>query len=397
LTPSRRRGFGAGLALGLLAGIVAAVAAGLVGGWLDFSSNDDPVAQARQVIEDNYYKEPDSTALDDSSIDGMVSGLRKRYDDKFSHYFTADQLKIFEEQTSGQFPGVGLSVTEVKEGLRVSRVFPNTPAAKAKMSEGDVITEVDGKSIAGVASDVSTAMIRGPVGTSVDLTVQPVDGGKPEQLTIERANVRIPAVASTIKRDPEGDKIGYVAFATFSSGAHGELRDAIDGVYRRGAQGLVLDMRSNGGGLLNEAVLCASIFLDKGVNVVSTRSRTQGDQDYAAVGDPVEPHPTVVLVNRDTASAAEILTAAMKQNDIATVVGTRTYGKGVFQEVMNLPAGGALDLTIGQYLTSDGSSILGVGVKPSVRVEDAPKTRPDAEALDRALRVVGDDVAQSGN
>jgi carboxyl-terminal processing protease len=170
------------------------------------------------------------------------------------------------------------------------------------------------------------------------------------------------------------------------------LRSAIEGLYRRGAEGLVLDMRVNGGGLLNEAVLCASIFLDKGVNVVSTKSRTQGDQEYAAVGDPIDPHPTVVLVSRNTASAAEILTAALKQNDLATVVGTRTYGKGVFQEVLHLAAGGALDLTIGQYLTSDGSSILGVGVKPNVRVEDDPKTDEDDEALDRALTVVGDGI-----
>ncbi len=134
-------------------------------------------------------------------------------------------------------------------------------------------------------------------------------------------------------------------------------------------------------------MLSASIFVEDG-NIVSTRSRTEGEHDYQAVGDAIEPKPTVVLVNRDTASAAEILTAALKENDLATVVGTRTYGKGVFQEVMDLPAGGALDLTIGQYLTADGTSILGVGVKPDVRVEDDPDTSKD-EALDRALAVLG--------
>jgi carboxyl-terminal processing protease len=393
LTSSRWRGFGAGLVLGLLGGVVAVVVAGLVGGWLDFSTEGDPVTDARQVIEDNYFHDPDRTALNDASINGMVSDLRKTYDDKFSHYFNADQLKIFEEQTSGRFAGVGLSVTEVPDGLRVSAVFPDTPAKEAGIRAGDVITGVDGKPIAGVSSEVSTSRIRGPIGTSVDLTVKPANGGKPEQVTVKRASVRIPAVASHMERDSDGDKVGYVAFATFSSGAHAELREAIEGVYRRGAQGLVLDMRGNGGGLLNEAVLCASIFLDKGTNVVSTRSRTQGDNDYPAVGDPIDAHPTVVLVNRDTASAAEILTAALKENDLATVVGTRTYGKGVFQEVMHLPAGGALDLTIGQYLTSDGTSILGVGVKPSVRVEDDPDTAGDDEGLDKALQVVGDGIA----
>jgi carboxyl-terminal processing protease len=393
LSSNRGRGFGAGIVIGLVAGIVAAVVAGLVGGWLDFNPNSDPTAQARQVIEDNYFEEPNGEALDDSSIDGMVEGLRKRYDDKFSHYFNADELKIFEEQTSGQFAGVGLSVTEIPAGLRVSGVFPNTPAADAGIKTGDVVTEVDGESIAGVASDVSTSEIRGPIGTSVDLTIKPADGGKPEQVTVERANVRIPAVDSRMVRDPEGEKVGYVNFSTFSQGAHGELRKAIDDLYRDGAEGLVLDMRINGGGLLNEAILSASIFYDEG-NVVSTTSRTQGDQDYPAVGnDPIEPRPTVVLVSRNTASAAEILTAALQQNDLATVVGTRTYGKGTFQEVMHLPAGGALDLTIGQYLTADGTSILGEGVKPDVRVADDPDTKDVDEGLERSLEVVGDEIA----
>ncbi len=402
MTPDRRRGFGAGIVLGLVAGIAAAVGFGLAGGWLEFDSDTDPVVQAREVIEANYFKDPDRTTLNDASIDGMVSDLRKRYEDKFSHYFTAEELKLFEEQTSGQFAGVGLSVTEVPAGLRISRVFPNTPAEEAELSEGDVITAVDGKSIAGVSSEVSTSRIRGEIGTSVEITVKPVEGGKPRDLTLERANVRIPAVDASLQRDPEGDKVGYVFFHTFSEGAHGELRQAIDGLYRRGAEGLVLDMRGNGGGLLNEAVLCTSIFLEDGT-VVSTQSRTQGDQQFDAVGNAIDPRPTVVLVNRDTASAAEILTAALQQNDLATVVGTRTYGKGVFQEVLHLPAGGALDLTIGQYLTSDGSSILGEGVKPNVRVEDdpdtendgEPDTRGDDEALDRALEVLGEDVAES--
>ena len=198
----------------------------------------------------------------------------------------------------------------------------------------------------------------------------------------------MPADDGTIRRGPDGEKLAYVRFATFSEGAHGELREEIERLYRRGAEGLVLDLRGNGGGLLNEAVLSASIFLEDG-NVVSTRSRTQGDKDYPAVGDAIDPRPAAVLVNRDTASAAEILTAALQQNDLAEVVGTRTYGKGTFQEVMDLPAGGALDLTVGEYLTADGTSILGEGVKPNVRVEDDRATASKDEALERALEVVG--------
>jgi carboxyl-terminal processing protease len=391
VSADRRSGFRSGLVLGLIAGLLIASAVALFTDVFGEDAGDDPITTARQVIEDNYYKEPDESKLNDSSISGMVDDLRKRYHDKFSHYFTAAELKLFEEQTSGRISGIGLTVSEVPKGLRIASVLPDSPAKAAGLQEGDLITQVDGKSIAGVASEVSTARIKGPPGTEVRLRIVPADGSKPYDLPIERAQVRVPAVDGVIRRE-DGDKVAYVRFATFSDGAHGELRDTIERLYRRGAEGLVLDMRGNGGGLLNEAVLCTSIFVEDG-NVVSTRSRTQGDQDYGAVGDALEPRPTVVLVNRDTASAAEILTAALKQNDLATVVGTRTYGKGVFQEVMNLPAGGALDLTIGQYLTANGTSILGVGVKPDVRVEDDAHTPDDDEGLDRALQVVGDQIA----
>ncbi len=253
-----------------------------------------------------------------------------------------------------------------------------------------MIVAVDGKSIAGVPSDVSTAGSRVRRGPRSSCGSSPRTGASPTSVTLERADVRVPAVEGEIRRTPDGEKVAYVRFATFSEGAHGELRDEIERLYRRGAEALVLDLRDNGGGLLNEAVLSTSVFLEDG-NVVSTRSRTQGDRDYPAAGDALDPRPTVVLVNRGTASASEILTAALQQNDLAEVVGTRTYGKGTFQEMIDLPAGGALDLTIGEYLTADGTSILGEGVKPDVRVADDPESRDD-EGLDRALEVVGEQL-----
>ena len=390
MTPdsARRSSFGFGLAAGLVLGLaLAALAAWLLGAF--DTDADDPVVQAREVIEDNYFRAPDTGRLDEASIGAMVDELRRRYDDRFSHFFTREQLREFIAATEGRFSGVGLTVTEVSKGLRVATVFPDTPAEQAGLAEGDLIVGVDGESIAGVPSDVSTAQIKGPPGTEVDLRVVPADGGRSRVLTVERADVRIPAVKGAIRRAPGGEKVAYVQLFGFSSGAHGELRDQLEDLYRRGAESVVLDLRDNGGGLLNEAVLTSSVFLEDG-NVASTRSRTQGDRDYPAAGDALDPRPTVVLVNRGTASASEILTAALQQNGLAEVVGTRTYGKGTFQEVIELPAGGALDLTIGEYLTSDGSSILGTGVRPDVRVADDPETQKDDEALERALEVVGE-------
>ncbi len=372
--PDRGGGFGRGLLIGLAAGLVVALAIAGLTTLLDTEPSLDE--QARDVIEQKYFKEVDADTLESASVKGMVAELRKRYDDRFSHYFGPKALEELNAATSGEFSGVGLTVTEVKEGLRVASVLDDSPAQDAGVKRGDLILAVDGKSIAGDPADVSAAKIKGEPGTEVELRIEPVTGGKPRDLTMSRAQVRVPAVDGEIREiGPPGDrrKIAYVRYATFSEGSHGELREEIERLYRQGAEGLVLDLRGNGGGLLNEAVLSASIFVDEGV-IVSTSSRADGDTDYEAVGGALDPKPTVVLTNRDTASAAEILAAALDDYELATLVGTRTYGKNTVQEILNLPAGGALDLTIGEYVTSEGESLAGGGVEPEV------KSRDDLEA-----------------
>ncbi len=380
------RSFGSGVVIGLVGGLVLATLIVALAQVLLDDDSDDAISEARSTIEANYFEPVDPDRLDEASVRGMVDELRKQHDDRFSHYFTPEQLKVFEASTSGRFSGVGLTVTGVPRGLRVARVLPDTPAERAGIEEEDLIVAVDGESIAGVPSEVSTARIKGPAGTEVELRILPAAGGPAREVAVERADLRLPAVNGAIRR--AGDrKVAHVRFFTFSEGAHGDLRDTIEDLYRRGAEGMVLDLRGNGGGLLNEAVLSASVFVEDG-EIVSTESRTQGDRTYDAVGEAIDPRPTVVLVDRGTASAAEILAAALETYDLATVVGTRTFGKGTFQEVIELDAGGALDLTIGEYLTADGTSILGEGVEPQVRAQDDPRTEGDDEALDRALQVL---------
>ena len=377
----RRAGFITGLATGAA---LAAAGITLVVALTEDDFSDLPLTeQAQQVIEDNYFKPVDEDELSQDSVRAMVAALRKRYDDLFSHYFDPEELSEFDAATSGEFKGVGLTVNEVPRGLRIADVLPDSPAEAAKLSVGDLIVAVDGKSIKGVSSQVSTARIKGEPGTPVDLRVVPAAGEKPRDVTLERAVVRLPVATGRIVRTDSQDKVAYVHFAGFSEGAHGELRNEIDRLYRRGAEGLVLDMRANGGGLLNEAVLSASLFVEEG-DVVTTRSRTEGETIYDATGGAFDPRPTVVLINRDTASAAEILTAAIQSYDLGTVVGQHSYGKGTFQQVIHLPAGGALDLTIGEYLTADGVSLAGEGVQPDVHAVDRPSTHRD-EALDVAI------------
>ena len=383
----------AGLIVGLLAGLWLGTRGDDLGEIGDLVGVDrTPSEEALDVIEDSYFKEVDASRLEDSSIRGMVSELRRRFDDRFSHYFNPGQLRQFEENTSGSFSGIGLSVREVKQGLTVTTVFEDTPAEDAGIREGDVIRAVDGRSIAGEPADVATGMIKGPPGTTVELRVLNPQAGRTRAVSLERAEVRVPIVEGELRR-AGGRRVAYVQLGGFSEGAHGELRAEVERLYRRGAEGLVLDLRGNGGGLLNEAVLTSSVFIEDGV-IVSTSGRTQPDQDYRAVGDALDPRPTVVLINRDTASAAEILAAALGERDLATVVGTRSFGKGSFQEVIELESGGAIDITVGEYLTSDGRSLAGEGVRPEVQAKDDPETRRDDEGLRRGLEVLGRELGQ---
>ncbi len=386
MTKDERR---SGFIQGLISGAVVALAVVALVAALTRDGGDSLADDARAVIEENYFKEVDGTDLDQDSVRGMVDGLRERYDDRFSHYFDPEQLEEFNASTSGEFSGVGLTVNEVPKGLRVADILPDSPAEASDLAAGDVITHVDGRSIEGLPSDVSRARIVGEPGTEVELTVEPAAGGEPFDLTLERATVRVPAVEGEIRR-ANGQEVAYVRFFGFSRGAHGELRSEIERLYREGAEGLVLDLRANGGGLLNEAVLSSSIFVEEG-DVVTTRSRTRGEQIYDATGGALDPRPTVVLINRDTASAAEILASAISSYDLGTIAGEPSFGKGTFQEVIQLPDGGAVDLTIGEYLTADGVSLAGEGIKPDVRAVDDPKT-PRDEGLQRALRALAPEL-----
>jgi carboxyl-terminal processing protease len=343
-------------------------------------------AEATELIQDNYYRPVGQAELGNSSLQGMVRGLRKRFHDRFSDYFSPENLEHFNEEISGHFSGIGIVITPVKRGLRADQVFHGSPAERAGIEVGDVIVAVDGNSIAGIDSGTATEKIKGPEGTDVVVGVLDPKTGKDRDVRLTRAQVSLPNVTSRVKT-VDGRKLGYVRFESFSEGAHAELRKAVEKVEGEGAEGVVLDLRGNGGGLLEEAVLTASIFLPKGQVVVSTDSRTQGHAVYETVGENLPKLPVVVLIDRNTASAAEILTAALADDAHATVVGTRSYGKGVFQQEVDLSNGGALKLTIGEYFTPDGVNLAGKGIHPDVQARDDLRTKVD-EGMQRALRVL---------
>ncbi|HEY5816221.1 MAG TPA: S41 family peptidase [Solirubrobacterales bacterium] len=384
--------------LGLVAALLSVLAAGL---WLgghpakmppplrDVFVDDSAglTAEASELIEDNYYRRVAQGNLIDSSLQGMVRGLRRRYGDRFSEYFSAELLARFNEELAGRFSGIGLTVTGVEDGLRVSSVFAGSPAERAGIEVGETIVSVDGRSIAGLDTDAATALIKGPEGTEVTVGVRSGDGDGTRRERLVRAEISVPVVSGRIET-VEGEKLGYVRLSAFSEGAHGALRQEVERLQRRGARGLVLDLRANGGGLLDEAVLTASVFLPEGARVVSTESRSQGGAVYEAKGGNLPALPIVVLIDRNTASAAEILAAALADEMGAEIVGTRSFGKGVFQQEIDLSNGGALKLTVGEYFTPDGENLAGKGIEPDVPARDLPGTTGLDEARERALGVL---------
>ena len=350
---------------------------------------DDQTATLNEgldVIEQDYYRKVDRDTLVDDSLAGAVARLR----DRFSTYLSPDEFRRYQDSSHGEFSGVGMEVTEVPAGLRISRVFPGSPAQKAGLRRGDVIVAVNGKSIAGVSSQRTTSLIRGRPGTKVTLTWRH-DGQRVTQ-RVERAKVDAPSVTSSL-RTVNGVKLGVVELSGFTSGAHGEVRGAVDKLRDRGAKGIVLDLRGNGGGILDEAVLVASVFISDGT-IVSIDGRHRDRRVYRASGGAIPRSvPVDVLVDEGTASASEIVAGAIQDRKRGEVVGTRTFGKGVFQEVRELRNGGALDITVGEYFLPSGRNLggggtrRGTGIKPDVPARDNPRTAPD-EGLQAALRAL---------
>ena len=334
-------------------------------------------AEVIASIQDNFNRRVDPEQLEQASLEAMVRSLGDRY----SHYFSPVEAERLDAAISNEFEGIGVSVEQERRGLRVLMVFEGSPASRVGLRKGDVITGVDGDSIAGEAVQVATAKITGRPGTFVRLEV--LSGEERRSVRVKRARIEVPAVTGRLVRE-DGVTLGVAGLMKFTPGVHGELRRAVDGLLAKGAEGLVLDLRGNTGGLLDEAVLVSSQFVEGGV-IVRTKGRTRPERSFEAEGDAIPRDvPMVVLVDSGSASAAEIVTGALRDHGRATIVGQRTFGKGVFQEVDELSNGGALSLTAGTYYLPKGENISGRGIAPAVGAVDDANTRRD-EALPVAL------------
>ena len=345
------------------------------------------VREALNDINDTYYRKLPAGQLANDAIGGAVKALR----DRFSNYFTPAQYAKFQQQQASSFTGIGVTVDRTKRGLVIRSVYKDSPAKDAGIVVGDQIVEANGRSLKGLTTEQSSELVKGPAGTKVRLKV--VHDGEERVVVATRRAISVPVVASAMKTVC-GKKIGIVALSTFSSGAHAEVYEALKRLKRRGAQAFILDLRNNGGGLVDEAQLVASAFIAEGP-IVTTRGRSVPARTLRATGDPIVPKaPLVVLTNGGTASASEIVAGALQDTGRATLVGEKTFGKGVFQEVIELSNGGALDITAGQYFTPKGRNLGGKGVsqgsglKPDLLVKQPRDSKRD-KALRAALAKLG--------
>ena len=349
--------------------------------------SDNPlVNQVLNMLQSDYYRPLNRSQLVNKGLAGMVASLN----DPYSHYYDPSDYQGFLNESNPHLSGIGVDVIGQSRGLLVQDVFPGSPAAHAGLVRGDLIVAVGGTSLATRPATFGSRLIKGKAGTPVTLTVQ--SGGRRHTVTMVRQDLVVPVATGTIV-NYHGTKLGALDLSSFTDGSGAELKAQVQKLVHQGARGLILDLRDNPGGLLNEAVNVASIFIPDGT-IVSTAGRAQPRQVYVAKGGAIPTSiPMVVLVNRGTASAAEIVTGALHDRGRAKVVGTHTYGKGVFQEIEPLPNGGALDFTVGEYFTPSGHNLGGGGVREGAGITPDIYTAAKEGTTDTQLAVAERTVA----
>ena len=331
-------------------------------------------------IRSEYVEEVSSKDLIEAAIDGMLTSL-----DPHSSYLSADDAAKMKVQTRGEFGGLGIEVTQQEGFVKVVSPIDGTPADAAGMEAGDFITHVDGQSLLGLTLDEAVGMMRGPVGSEIIITVVREGEDEPFDVSIIRDTIKLTAVRART----EGDTV-VLRITTFNDQTYPNLVDGLEKQVEEAGgmeniNGIVLDLRNNPGGLLNQAIRVSDAFLEKG-EIVSTRGRYRRDSERynAKAGDLANGKPIVVLINGGSASASEIVAGALQDHRRAIIVGTRSFGKGSVQTVMPLRGDGAMRLTTSRYYTPSGRSIQALGVSPNIIVEQ-PR-RKNSEKEDEEIR-----------
>lgn len=313
----------------------------------------------------NYVEEVSDKKLIESAINGMLTSL-----DPHSSYLDADSFNYMSEQTKGKFGGLGIEVTMDNGLVKVVSPIDDTPAAKAGIKAGDYITNINGETVVGMSLNDAVSKMRGKVGEKVKLSIRRVNS-KPIELTIKRQEIKIQSVKNEIKED----SIVYIRISSFTEDVDKSVSEAITKAKKKLKNkllGIVIDVRNNPGGLLDQAVDVSDLFLEKG-EIVSTRSRNEADtvKYMANEGDIAKGLPIVVIINEGSASASEILAGTLQDHHRAIILGEKSFGKGSVQTVIPLRDYGAMRLTTARYYTPSGRSIQAKGIEPDVEVKPA--------------------------
>lgn len=351
-------------------------------------SNTVKIRQIEEMLDTYYVEDYDKELAEELMYTGLVAGVG----DPYTYYLSADSLAEQVEKNSGHFVGIGVEIYAGDDGyIVVSSVTPGGPAEAAGILAEDKITEVDGESITGkTAADVS-ALVKGEEGTDVTLTIFRESTGEVLEKTVTRQDIQVQTVSWRMM----DDNIGYISITNFRENTHNQFKEALDALEAEGMEKLVLDLRNNTGGLVKSAHEIGEELLPEGIMVYTMDK--EGNREDTLCDDVYNDVPMVVLVNGNSASAAEILAGAIQDTGRGELIGTTTFGKGLVQRLFTLPDGSGLNVTIQKYYTPNGTSIHGVGITPDYEVElpeeYAQQTNIPAEAdtqLQKAVEVLSE-------
>jgi carboxyl-terminal processing protease len=365
---------------GIVTAVVAvAFAAGLGAGPL-LAQNDQGTFRSLKLFGDvfervraEYVEDVGDDELIEAAISGMLTSL-----DPHSSYLNEDRYRDMQVQTRGEFGGLGIEVTMENGLVKVVSPIDETPAFRAGIEAGDLISAIDGEQVMGLSLGEAVELMRGAPNTDIALTILREGAEEPMEIELTRAVIKISPVRSRVERD-----VGYLRVTTFNEQTEDALNDAVDTIQAEVGdelRGVVLDLRNNPGGLLDQAVQVSDLFLDRG-EVVSTRGRTAEEVQRfnARSGDVLDGLPMVVLINGGSASASEIVAGALQDHRRAIVMGTQSFGKGSVQTIMPVSGEGAIRLTTARYYTPAGTSIQATGIVPDIEVKQATLDIEDAE------------------
>ncbi len=323
---------------------------------------DGKLSSIEQIVDKDYLGEIDENKIFDETIKGYVEGLN----DEYSQYFTKEELDKYKtDNIEGQFVGIGVYIIQdtEKNAIRVLAPIKGSPAEKAGILAGDYIVKVDDQAYTGEQITEATNKMKGKEGTKVKIQI--IRDEKNLDFEVERANVRV----NPVEADIYEENIGYLKISSFDQGSGSEVTKKVEELKEKNIKSLIIDLRNNGGGIVDEAIEIADLFTNKDSTLLITKDKHGNENISKAKKDKVIEVPIIVLTNENTASASEILAGALKDNNVAKIVGTTTFGKGVIQELLTMKDGTGLKLTTNEYYTPNRNKINKVGIEPDEKIE----------------------------